>query len=66
MTTPKHKNSCLGGQIYNSDRPFLGNYCFKLCFSDLCSGVEKKILLHKGGGFKTSKLGEQISNVLLC
>ena len=45
MTTHQHKNPCLGGhKIYNFGWPFLGQHYFTLSLSDLCLGVEKKIL----------------------
>ena len=31
-------------EIYNFGRPFLGHHYFKLSLSDLCPGVEEKIL----------------------
>ena len=47
MTITEHKNSCLGcKKNYNLDGPFLGHYFYIhiLSLSDLCLGVEKKIL----------------------
>ena len=45
MATPLHKNPCVRGhEIYSFGRPFLGHYYYILGLSDLCLGVEKKIL----------------------
>ena len=45
MATPSHKNPCpRGHEIYNFGRPFLGHHYYILGLSDLCLGVEKKIL----------------------
>ena len=45
MATPLHLNPCPGGhKIYNFGRPFLGQYYYILALSDLCLGVEKKIV----------------------
>ena len=45
LVTPLHKNPCLRGhESYNFGRPFLDHHYYKLDMSDLCLGVEKKIL----------------------
>ena len=45
MATPQHKNPDPGGhEIYNFGRPFLGHHYYILGLSDLCLGVEKKIV----------------------
>ena len=45
MTTPLLKNPCpRGHEIYNFSWPFLGHHYYILGLSDLCLGVEKKIV----------------------
>ena len=45
MATPQQKNPCPGDyEIYNFGRPLLFNHYSILGLSDLCLGVEKKIL----------------------
>ena len=45
MATPLHQNPCSGGhEIYNLGRHFLDHHCYLLSLSDVCMGVEKKIL----------------------
>ena len=45
MATPLHKNPCpRGHEIYNFGRTFLGHPYYILCLSELCLGVQKKIL----------------------
>ena len=45
MAIPLHKNPCSRGhEIYKFNRPFLGHYYYILGQSDLCLGVEKKIV----------------------
>ena len=41
----QHKNPCPGGHdIYNFGRPFFCHHYYTLSLSDLCGGVEKKVL----------------------
>ena len=48
MTTPQHKNPCpRGHEIYNFGRPFLGHHYYILGLSNLCLGVEQKMLKEK-------------------
>ena len=45
MATPEHKNPCpRGDEIYNFGRHFLGYHYYIFGLSDLCLGVEKKIV----------------------
>ena len=45
MATPEHNNPCpRGHEIYNFGGPFHGHHYYILSLSDLCLGVEKKIL----------------------
>ena len=45
MVRPLHKNPSPGGhENYHFGRLFLGHNCFILSLSDLCLGIEKKIL----------------------
>ena len=45
LATSQYKNPCPGGhESKNFGRPFLGYHYYILCLSDLCLGVEKKIL----------------------
>ena len=45
IAMPQHKNPCSGvHEIYNFGRTFLGYHYYLLSLSDLCLGVEKKVL----------------------